>query len=248
MLQRVYPVFSARLNDLPHQERARRGFTLIELLIVIAIILILIAIALPNFLEAQIRARVTKAKGEIRSLKIAMESYNLDFKVYPAESEDNCLANEGRPRTSCGLTWLTSPIKYLAAVPEDPFPGVDVRLPSFEMGGVECGPKCFGRIDRLPTLVLWAIYTRGPDTPKEEIRSSDPHESPYDNVSIETYNPTNGTKSEGDIFQYGGDSRFIGTTAGNAGLNPDDPARRNGQGLLIDGNYYYRKMPPGVSN
>ncbi|MBK7496274.1 MAG: prepilin-type N-terminal cleavage/methylation domain-containing protein [Candidatus Omnitrophica bacterium] len=34
-----------------------RGFTLIELLIVIAIILILIGIALPNFLEAQVRAR-----------------------------------------------------------------------------------------------------------------------------------------------------------------------------------------------
>lgn len=43
--------------------RNRPGFTLIELLIVIAIILILIAIALPNFLEAQIRAKVTKAKG-----------------------------------------------------------------------------------------------------------------------------------------------------------------------------------------
>ncbi len=39
--------------------RARTGFTLIELLIVIAIILILIAIALPNFMEAQMRAKVT---------------------------------------------------------------------------------------------------------------------------------------------------------------------------------------------
>ena len=46
---------------------ARRGFTLIELLIVIAIILILIAIALPNFLEAQERARVTRAKAELRN-------------------------------------------------------------------------------------------------------------------------------------------------------------------------------------
>ncbi|MCA9429726.1 MAG: prepilin-type N-terminal cleavage/methylation domain-containing protein, partial [Candidatus Omnitrophica bacterium] len=68
-------------------ERSPRGFTLIELLIVIAIILILIAIALPNFLEAQQRARVVKCKGEIRSLGIAMESYFLDFKIYPAESE-----------------------------------------------------------------------------------------------------------------------------------------------------------------
>lgn len=53
-----------------------KGFTLIELLIVIAIILILIAIALPNFLEAQIRARVTKANGELRSLATALFDYN----------------------------------------------------------------------------------------------------------------------------------------------------------------------------
>jgi len=56
--------------------KSRKGFTLIELLIVIAIILILIAIALPNFLEAQIRARVTKANGEMRSLATALFDYN----------------------------------------------------------------------------------------------------------------------------------------------------------------------------
>lgn len=56
--------------------RRIKGFTLIELLIVIAIILILIAIALPNFLEAQIRARVTKAMGEMRSLSTAVFDYN----------------------------------------------------------------------------------------------------------------------------------------------------------------------------
>lgn len=57
-------------------KRRKKGFTLIELLIVIAIILILIAIALPNFLEAQIRARVTKANGEMRSLATALFDYN----------------------------------------------------------------------------------------------------------------------------------------------------------------------------
>ena len=56
--------------------KRKKGFTLIELLIVIAIILILIAIALPNFLEAQIRARVTKANGEMRSLATALFDYN----------------------------------------------------------------------------------------------------------------------------------------------------------------------------
>ncbi|KXK39104.1 MAG: Fimbrial protein precursor [Candidatus Hinthialibacteria bacterium OLB16] len=49
----------------------KRGFTLIELLIVIAIILILISIALPNFLEAQMRAKVARVRSEFRSIEAA---------------------------------------------------------------------------------------------------------------------------------------------------------------------------------
>lgn len=56
-----------------------KGFTLIELLIVIAIILILISIALPNFMEAQIRARVAQTKGNMRSIQMAMESHLIDW-------------------------------------------------------------------------------------------------------------------------------------------------------------------------
>ena len=65
-----------------------KGFTLIELLIVIAIILILISIALPNFLEAQIRAKVTRAQGDMNSLATALESYQIDWKMYPADGDD----------------------------------------------------------------------------------------------------------------------------------------------------------------
>lgn len=62
----------------------RKGFTLIELLIVIAIILILISIALPNFLEAQIRAKVTATRGNLKSFESAMHSFVLDNgDVYP---------------------------------------------------------------------------------------------------------------------------------------------------------------------
>ena len=71
------------------QRTGVRGFTLIELLIVIAIILILIAIALPNFLEAQVRARVTQANGNLRSIEQAMMQHQLDWGCVPADFNDS---------------------------------------------------------------------------------------------------------------------------------------------------------------
>ncbi len=57
------------------------GFTLIELLIVIAIILILIAIALPNFLAAQARSKVVRERADMRSIATAIESLRVDYNI-----------------------------------------------------------------------------------------------------------------------------------------------------------------------
>lgn len=75
--------FSIRFSQ-DSVQKVKSGFTLIELLIVIAIILILISIALPNFLEAQVRAKVTATRGNLKSFETAINSFILDNgDVYP---------------------------------------------------------------------------------------------------------------------------------------------------------------------
>lgn len=87
----------------------RHGFTLIELLIVVAIIGILAAIAVPNFLNAQTRAKIARCKSDLRSLGMAMEQYSLDLSYYPPSHQ---------------LYRLTTPVSYIAAIPADVFPPI----------------------------------------------------------------------------------------------------------------------------
>src|SRR5205823_5824534 len=59
------------------------AFTLIELLVVVAIIAILALIAVPNFLEAQTRSKVSRAKADMRTVAVAVEAYCVDNNQYP---------------------------------------------------------------------------------------------------------------------------------------------------------------------
>ena len=63
--------------------KSQKGFTLIELLIVVAIIGIIAAIAIPNLLNAIDRGKQKRTMADIRSLGTAVESYAVDNNFYP---------------------------------------------------------------------------------------------------------------------------------------------------------------------
>ena len=103
----------------------QRAFTLIELLIVVAIIAILAAIAVPNFLEAQVRSKISRIKSDMRTLAAAIEAYIVDnnepppgqddyqFEITPGASYD--VANQ------LAQNRLTTPIAYITSLPFDAF-------------------------------------------------------------------------------------------------------------------------------
>lgn len=93
----MFHFFSRRLRD-------ERGFTLIELLIVVAIIAILAAILIPNFLRARAQSQLSASKGNLKNIATSLESYFVDRGNYPA---------------AIGSLAPT----YLRAVPPDPCSG-----------------------------------------------------------------------------------------------------------------------------
>ncbi|MFA5585844.1 MAG: prepilin-type N-terminal cleavage/methylation domain-containing protein [Saccharofermentanales bacterium] len=66
-------------------KKSEKGFTLIELLIVVAIIGILAAIAIPQFSSYRQKAYNSGAQSDLKNLKTGMEAYMADNQEYPAD-------------------------------------------------------------------------------------------------------------------------------------------------------------------
>lgn len=93
-----------------------RAFTLIELLVVVAIIGILAAIAVPNMMSAQLKARLAQTYGSMKTIQTAIAAYQVDHGIPPIDRG---------PDAETGSTYLalTTPIAYLSSIDvfRDPF-------------------------------------------------------------------------------------------------------------------------------
>jgi prepilin-type N-terminal cleavage/methylation domain-containing protein len=182
--------------------KGRKGFTLIELLIVVAIIAILAAIAIPNFLEAQVRAKVSRAKADMRTVTNAIESYFVDNNKYAPMTHVTGWAYPG-DTTDGYLRWnLTTPIAYITSAKLiDPFGYQDKSRNDIEFYSYQV-PKYY--LAHNPgsaywTKILesyygeWRMCSVGPDRTYSD-RS-------IGNAPDRMYDPTNGTVSAGNIWR-----------------------------------------------
>ncbi len=197
--------------------RSNSAFTLIELLIVVAIIAILAAIAVPNMLQAQVRAKVSHTKSNLRVLSVALELYQLDNNHYPPDSGFGVRAFLHR------LLPLSTPVSFLTAIPSDPFALRGPILSHAALNGNQnpysasvIDPNAFiypltfdyaarklpdgqyesdalwSNISAQPTSVEWAIRGIGPDLWPSWLGEGEA-----------AYDVTNGTKSTGNIYWTG---------------------------------------------
>lgn len=190
----------------------QRAFTLIELLIVVAIIAILAAIATPNFLEAQTRAKVSRTHSDLRSLRTALETYRTDYNGYPIVGNPKFATNfDLYTPLDKRLRPLTTPVAYISSLPSDPFysrgaDGIEAASSNYiySPGNLYHGAsKKYAKNNYRNTI--YSVGGRGPNLRSDVIGYCMAHPLAYQNGTAirGTYDPTNGTISAGDIFQTG---------------------------------------------
>ena len=188
------------------------GFTLIELLIVVAIIAILAAIAVPNFLEAQTRSKITRLKADMRTVVTALEAYTVDnnnfippwpvglkppnstFAQYPLK----VTLADGSPLYPHVGNYLTTPVSHITSIPTDPFATAGMIRYAVQSWNFSIGEVSFWYQADLREPYNIYITNKWYVNIGYLLRSPGPSEI-FVGESI-LYNPTNGTISAGEIL------------------------------------------------
>lgn len=182
----------------------RWGFTLTELLVVVAIISILASIALPNFQNAQSRAKVTRTRADMRTIEVALETYHIDHNTYPPWTQNLVVGSDDRHPNQIRYYRLTTPVAYMTEIPRDPFATyvnqedydkwgwaydyVDV----FDSKNMGVDPHAWGHV--------WRINSWGPDNTNG---FAGRYIGCIQGRPEFLYCPTNGITSAGDILRVG---------------------------------------------
>jgi prepilin-type N-terminal cleavage/methylation domain-containing protein len=200
----------------------RQGFTLIELLIVVAIIAILAAIAVPNFLEAQIRSKVSRARADMRTLATALEAYAVDNNeyVWVRQAAPGYQIPVGPdPAANIFARGLTTPIAYISGLLKDAFGNrakpTDLYAPfgsteqfwyaTKKYFDAQFGPAAW---QVYPTgdagsPAAWVLMSKGPDLAWAQDPPLGPGVDEVDRPYRWQYDPTNGTVSSGNVVRSG---------------------------------------------
>lgn len=209
----------------------RSGFTLIELLIVVAIIAILAAIAVPNFLEAQTRSKVSRTRADMRTVAVAIEAYSVDNNKYPWVNTITgfALPQGGHQLGPVFLAGMTSPIAYLTSLMKDPFGGRKAPDDPYHQAGFNTTFEYWywteeycnraGWSGGSPTQksnwwhtsgpgtdapgCLWSLMSQGPDLHWTHATHSAGAAAEVDRALVWQYDSTNGTISWGNIVRVG---------------------------------------------
>ncbi len=179
------------------------AFTLIELLVVVAIIGILTTIAMPNFQNAQVKARTSAALAEMQSLSTAVEQYYMDHNTYPLDGNDYLERSVEYFDQKRIQHVLTTPTAYITELPGDLFHETDKYHSDPLIGKYFTSKKPYPYVyyskgnffENKGNPNAYYLFSFGPN---QYFDNADSREGEY----LE-YNITNGVISEGDLIRKG---------------------------------------------
>jgi len=185
-------------------------------MLVIVIIAILSLIAVPNFLEAQVRAKVARVNSDTRAIAAAIHQYQVDNNSLPLDPvEGQVLLAWGEDEKDRAYVAMTTPIAYITKPPVDPFSYEDyfkcpVYRTTTRIAALAHGDPGFvgGCPQALANGYYWVLRSRGPGGTKEtdfRPRRADAPEvigaGEKDILHSYVYDPTNGVTSKGWILR-----------------------------------------------